>query len=268
MRYSILDPTGNITALVQDEVPVVEQPRVAELIMRRHPEVEQVGFVRFSPSEHAQFRLRMAGGEFCGNATMCAAALFVGSTTNEPTRLFVRASGAKEPVEVCVDPTSPGTFKTSICMPPPIDIVHATVLLSDFEATVPVVLMEGISHAIVEDSSVAFCLREQRSAAEDAVRSLCGTLNASGLGLMFLEGRGAECRLTPLVCVPQSNTVFWENSCASGSAAVGAYLSWQDHSPVGVTLHQPGGDLLVESDWSTRRTTLRGNVVVIRSCET
>ena len=74
LNYCIFDPTGNITALVETEVPVAEQPAAASAVMEKHPEVEQVGFVRLL--EAAAAELRMAGGEFCGNATMCTAALY------------------------------------------------------------------------------------------------------------------------------------------------------------------------------------------------
>ena len=47
LKYSILDPTGNITALVESPVPVSGQPSVADAVMERHPDVEQVGFVSF-----------------------------------------------------------------------------------------------------------------------------------------------------------------------------------------------------------------------------
>ena len=68
-----MDPTGNITALVESSAEVSRQPFIADLIMQKHPEVEQVGFVEFGE----QVKLRMAGGEFCGNASMCAAALYL-----------------------------------------------------------------------------------------------------------------------------------------------------------------------------------------------
>ena len=74
IKYSIFDPTGNITALVESQIPAAEQPTVAAAVMERHPSVEQVGFVRFDPASDPPVSLRMAGGEFCGNATMCAAA--------------------------------------------------------------------------------------------------------------------------------------------------------------------------------------------------
>ncbi|MBO5556880.1 MAG: hypothetical protein J5927_06815, partial [Oscillospiraceae bacterium] len=75
LQYTILDPTGNITALVESPVAVARQSAVAADLMARHPTVEQVGFVRFAPAagekDAVQAALRMAGGEFCGNASMC-----------------------------------------------------------------------------------------------------------------------------------------------------------------------------------------------------
>lgn len=262
MRYSILNPTGNITALVEEDLPLEEQPQVAELIMERHPNVEQVGFVCFTPADDVQVHLRMAGGEFCGNATMCAAALFVDATATNTTKVRLDVSGAKDPVDVGICPISANKYGTSIAMPSPVDICTANVELNNAEVALPVVHMEGISHAIVEDTSPAFCLKQQQTMAEIAVSQLCTTLNADGLGLMFLNAKGPAYELTPLVYVPGSNTVFWENSCASGSAAVGAYLSYCKHSPMNVTLSEPGGELRVESDWSARRITLHGSVIL------
>ena len=47
LHYCLFDPTGNITALVESAVDVPDQPAVAAGIMCRHPEVEQVGSLRF-----------------------------------------------------------------------------------------------------------------------------------------------------------------------------------------------------------------------------
>ena len=90
--FSILDPTGNITALVESEVSIDRQPSVAAGIMDLYEDVEQVGFVGFSRNDvhmgcdsntgmadnncHIDCQLRMAGGEFCGNAAMSAAVLY------------------------------------------------------------------------------------------------------------------------------------------------------------------------------------------------
>ncbi len=138
VTYTILDPTGNITALVESDVPVARQPSVAASIMCRHPEVEQVGFVSVCGDAAGAGRgvaavndaaaangvapllpsLRMAGGEFCGNASMCAAVLCAersggddagaGAETDAgidayagaETSIRLRVSGAAEPVTV------------------------------------------------------------------------------------------------------------------------------------------------------------------------
>ena len=63
LRVSLFDPTGNITALVENEVEPALQPELAAALMRRCPEVEQVGFVRLAPpSAEVEAELRMAGG--------------------------------------------------------------------------------------------------------------------------------------------------------------------------------------------------------------
>ena len=75
LRLCIFDPTGNITALVESAVEPEAQPSAAARIMARFPAVEQVGFVCLPEREDEPVALRMAGGEFCGNASMSAGAL-------------------------------------------------------------------------------------------------------------------------------------------------------------------------------------------------
>ena len=77
--------------------------------------------------------------------------------------------------------------------------------------------------------------------AEALARRRCAELSADALGLMFLD-RANE-TLTPLVYVPRSDTLFWEHSCGSGTAAVGAYLAKEQGMRVCVSLRQPGGTL-------------------------
>ncbi len=103
LHYCLFDPTGNITALVESAVEVPDQPAVAAGIMCRHPEVEQVGFLSL-PAFPALPVLRMAGGEFCGNASMCAAALAAlrrGMKPGTGSSLLLRVSCALRPVAVC-----------------------------------------------------------------------------------------------------------------------------------------------------------------------
>jgi hypothetical protein len=166
--FSILDPTGNITALVESRIPIDRQLSVAAGIMALYEDVEQVGFVSFDKapeavvsrsrgilpdaadnvadsnhqdsgnvdckkeqssernsgyrggqkeqgsykdsgnrdSSHVDCELRMAGGEFCGNAAMSAAVLFYVRTLmnqgDDGRRLIPAEAGPAAVGEVCM----------------------------------------------------------------------------------------------------------------------------------------------------------------------
>ncbi|MBQ9316762.1 MAG: hypothetical protein IJ203_08070 [Atopobiaceae bacterium] len=269
LRYAILDPTGNVTALVRDPVEIACQPVVARQVMDRHPEVEQVGFVSGAASDPlAQAELRMAGGEFCGNATMSAAALHaiqagVAPAPGEaPVTVWMRASGAAEPVEVRLSAAADG-YEADVRMPEALGVRLTAFSHEGLKGQLPLVLMEGISHVVTETVSPFYELLGDRPRAERAVRTWCHELGADGLGLMFLEGDAPVCQLTPLVYVPGGDTVFWENSCASGSAATGRYLAERTGEPVSLDLQEPGGTLHVSCDVAAGQTWLHGAVRLV-----
>ena len=262
LRYSIFDPTGNVTALVETPVAVSAQPAAAAAIMRRCPAVEQVGFVRLFPAgeQGIDAALRMAGGEFCGNASMSTAALLLlrrGEQTTEEKTVRLRVSGAAEPVEVRLRREGADSYRAGVRIPRAKAIAGQAFAFGELRGSLPLVRMEGISHLVITPDSCFFPLKDRPAQAEKAVRLWCGALRADGLGLMFLE----EDALTPLVYVPGSGTVFWENSCASGSAAVGMALAAGRGEALRLTLREPGGALAVESDpdgrtWLWGRTRL------------
>ena len=345
IKYCIFDPTGNITALVETEVRPADRAPVASGIMAAHPEVEQVGFVAYNDSAceaaDAAVSLMMAGGEFCGNATMCAAALYAErSGMPEDGRVIVKVSGASDPLEVKLerperagDPASDGgarlqrdgsaangafeaagtetdtaaMYAAAVTMPPAKGlerIEFAAGEAAEREAGkadnaeeaagiseegpgssagsafgLPLVRLQGIDHIIIEPDSGFFGLKDDPAAAESIIRQCCAALGSDCLGMMFLDeaagtvsGAGAaaaqgsladaviicERRMTPLVFVPGADTLFWENSCASGSAAAGIWLAIKAGSPVDVRLQQPAGSLRVESDPATGITVLHG----------
>ena len=311
LKYSIFDPTGNITALVESEVEISRQPEVAALIMERHPQVEQVGFVRFAfesdpiddglscerlqmaekqiseslhmPDEQTRKSLhmtenricgslRMAGGEFCGNASMCAAALYLlrkrgrsgDALSPDETEVHLRVSGASAPVKVRLRKTDgQASFSAGILMPGAAEIDETMLSFEKWSGNADVVRMEGITHIILKESSPLFGLLGQRPMAEAAARTWCGELGAKGLGLMFLSKKKDLFSLTPLVYIPEGQTIFWENSCASGSAAVGMDLAARQAGTGKVVLKEPGGDLVVESSPESGSTWLYGKCRMI-----
>lgn len=264
IRYSILDPSGNITALVESAVGADARAVVAAELMRRHPEVEQVGFVhRTEPGDPVRAELNMAGGEFCGNASLCTAALLlldgdapVGTEASVP----LRVSGVRAPVEVRIRREAAERFRGGLRMPPALSVGETELRLGGVRAPVPLVRMEGISHLILRPDCAFFPILLDRGAAEEAVRRWCADLGADCLGLMFLEGELPALRLTPLVFVPGSGTLFWENSCASGSAAAALFLTAQSGAPVDLSLEEPGGSLRVQCGGAEGETRLIGGL--------
>ena len=269
VRYTILDPTGNITALVETYTSPDKQPEIASGIMRRHPEVEQVGFFRMADeapqseapaaenSDDVDAVLRMAGGEFCGNASMCAAALYAirtGKAESVPERVMLKVSGAKAPVAAEITCDGEGSFCASVQMPAAKSIIWREFEFEDKKAELPVVVMEGISHIIIEKSSPFYELKNDRPAAKMAVKKWCRELSVMGLGIMFLEEtESGIINMIPLVYIPGADSLFWENSCASGSAAAGTYLAYKenesdapDENAAVIKISQPGGALRVE----------------------
>lgn len=266
--YTVLDPTGNITILVTSPVEISLQPPVASKLMELVPEAEQVGFL--SEAEGCDIALRMAGGEFCGNASMCAATYYVNEEGLNTCQVTLHVSGAEGPVAAEIEKLPDGKWRGTVNMPRPqklefIDLPGAGEL--------PVVSFDGISHVIYEvsesertggntnvdpcgyndsyapdtaKSSAAQCSTSDefpisRDTAEALACEWCRYLGVDALGIMFLNTEASS--MKPLVYVPAAGTLFWENSCASGTTACGAYVAARSGRAVSMSLRQPGGSL-------------------------
>lgn len=256
--YTLCNPTGNITLLAESPVPAEKQPAVARMLMEREPETEQVGFVRLAAApDGCDVSLRMAGGEFCGNATLSAAMLFLEQKGLKEGCLTLRVSGADAPVPVTLKGTEDGFYRGTVTMPKPVSVGTERLLPGrDF----PVVRFPGIAHVVL-DAGDADSVTPADAEAEALARSFCGILSADALGLMFWNAEDGA--LSPLVYVPAADTMFWESSCASGSAAVAVWLAEKTGGTVSLALRQPGGTLTVSAaPGGTCRMT--GTVSVMR----
>lgn len=240
-KIYICNPTGNITALVQGERDLT----VADTVMKKNPQVEQVGFLTDGGKT-----LTMAGGEFCGNASMSAGALYCKTTGEKSVSLAV--SGADEPVLVTVDGVNENGYNCTVKMPGRAVVTAKKLPLPEGEAEVPVIEMPGIFHAVFEGNM-------DRDEAGMLVKKWCEALDAPAMGIMFFNER--ETALTPLVYVPAAKTLFWESSCASGSAALGAYLAKKQNSPVEKEISEPGGKLSVKA-FPNGEVYLSGSVII------
>lgn len=224
ISYFFLDPSKNMTALVETPVEISKQPEIAAAVMKAEPACEQVGFIS-EGRNGSDISLRMAGGEFCGNAAMSAAVLC--SEACGKAELSVSVSGCRENIGVSVQKQPDNSYIGTVTMPRPIEVRRSPL---------PVVVLPGISHVMVERSMT-------REEAEKSVREWCVDLNADALGLMMLDEEKQS--ITPLVYVPGADTIFWEQSCASGTTAVGVYLAEKYSKAVDICFSEPGSSLRI-----------------------
>lgn len=231
-KYRVLDPTGNITVLVSG----APDKSVAEEIMRREPTAEQVGFL-----VDDGLSLVMAGGEFCGNASMCAGLLRYLEKGEKESVLCV--SGADEKIKVTVDGEENGSYRCTVKMPRWKSVKKLELRYGEENVTLPLVELQGIHHVIFPDRLPE--TEQERKTAENAARLWCRRLDACALGIMFYSRKNRS--LVPLVYVPGADTVFWESSCASGTCAVGAYEATESMKEFSGELSEPAGILSVRA---------------------
>ncbi|GHU33792.1 diaminopimelate epimerase [Spirochaetia bacterium] len=234
MNYDIIvaDPAGNITIFVLN--PVKNRTEAAKMLMAEpNLRAEQVGFV--IPPQHPDdlWRMEMMGGEFCGNATR-SFGLYVAHTTGLTgnATVTVAVSGASQALNVQVDTIK---NRASVAIPPP----SARKEIEWNGNFLPVYECEGISHVIA--SGIAPEAGNFWSIKE--LFEKCISVPAA-LGVMFYDCV-KKC-MKPAVYVYDTDTLIFESSCGSGSAAWGI---WQckDRSDgnFNSTIVQPGGSIEV-----------------------
>ena len=218
---AVLDPAGNVTAIVCSDVPAAERARIAAQILRL-PElgIEQVAFLT---EPRSGGRLEMMGGEFCGNALHCAG-FYQALRNGEQGKSCVLAeiSGADGVQPVMAD-TAEGTAS----------MMPAACIWADVQAAR--VTFAGITHFVID------CAQPDKTLVQ---RAIAAAPEASAVGAIFLERACGS--IKPVVFVRETASCIAENSCASGSVAAAVVLT-ADFAD-GITeigIGQPGGTLEV-----------------------
>ena len=226
------DPAGNITVIVLSPPGSVERTAAAKALMADPGlKAEQVGFALPPKKPGGLWRLEMAGGEFCGNASRCFA-LLVAAKTGLSGRhsLMIETSGMTRPLPVHID-TEAGTAE--IEMPGPVAQTEITLEGRRY----PAYEFEGITHAIAKDMQP-----DERTA-----RAIIGKLDdgrLSAAGVMFYDSRRRFVR--PVVWTRELDALVRESSCGSGSAALGVWAARNAaDTEMETDLGQPGGVIRV-----------------------
>ena len=160
ISYTKINPAGNITAIVDSFVPRQEQSLAAAELMRRDASLEQVGFLEKPDDPCCLVRLQMMGGEFCGNASLSAAAVMLqklGMPVGIPCELTLEVSGAPDAVAITGSVNEAGTFEGEVSMPLP-ESISEFCFFDGFKCyTLPLVRFPGICHAIVPSGTLERC---------------------------------------------------------------------------------------------------------------
>lgn len=239
LSYHIIDPSGNITLIVDTPVPVEYQSSIAKRLMSVYHEVEQVAFTVKPAIEGTDLAIRMMGGEFCGNASLSAASLWMYKAGALQKTLRLEVSGADRPLAVDIKGIGDGVYTGSVEMPLPLSCDKRELMYGGVTYKYPVVSFKGISHIIVEDGITP-------ELAVECIRCWCAFLGADALGIIFRENDS----IRPFVYVASTDTAVWESSCASGTCAVAAYEAVRQDRSVSLRLSQEGGVLGAEAEYN------------------
>lgn len=250
IKYVKANPTENKTILVQSAVPRKLQPVVAAAMLEADPDAEQVGFFETPEDSHADGRLQMMGGEFCGNASISAAARISkeqGIKSGEQRSILLEVSGVEEKVECIIDYDG-NVYTGTVEMPLPKSIDKVSLNYKDKIYELWVIFLPGITHIIFEKE---MCGEDYESFAEAAIKEWGKSFSEEAVGLILFDEE--LCLIKPLVYVKNTDSLYWERGCGTGTAAVGAYVSQKNRKSVNIPVKQPGGTIIAETLFEDKR---------------
>ncbi|WP_296902583.1 hypothetical protein [uncultured Megasphaera sp.] len=237
--YLVADPSGNTTILVLTPVAKEQHSSLAaKLLALPELDAEQVGYL--TVEEGKTLRVDMMGGEFCGNASRSAAAYALSCSGEDVGAYDVSCSGCEAVLQAKAASRGDGVYDAFIEMPYPDDVSGILLDVDDFPSRFFRVDLPGITHFVHFVPSLAGIDKEKYW---NILKDYVGdeVLPAYGLVLCCTQ----EQAMIPAVYVRGTDTLYWEKSCGSGSAAVAAALACTTRKNVATHLKQPGGTIAI-----------------------
>ncbi len=260
-RAAVVSPSGNITAVVFDQLLKSDRKALDDSIMgtwksqRPDQEIEQCCFVTVPKTPEAIGRVEMFGGEFCGNATRSVVWLL---TEGKDYNGLIEVSGVSRPLAFEVK-----DGEVAVEMPLP-QAGMALVELAD-EGTL--VHLEGITHLVVTDPNPKQSPRELLSHLLKANKYDLNSHPAVGVSYFNpATGKADFC-----VWVKEVATIFDETACGSGTCSIGIVLASKDKRSIEQAIMQPSGQVIqTRTDYASSGVTsswISGKVEVLHDGE-
>ncbi|TDL33154.1 diaminopimelate epimerase [Jeotgalibacillus sp. S-D1] len=245
------NPTQNMTILITTNHPSESDQEIASKIMSYdNVNAEQVGFIKKPNGTEAEARLKMAGGEFCGNACMSLAAFIANEKgVKEKNEILLEASGTSSIISCHVE-RNEDNFDCLLNMPLPETIEPRTIEYEGEEMEMTVVRYREFLHIVIEVDQFNERLRNKMEA---LARLLGLTPGASLIGILLYKSTTNE--MAPLMYVPGLDSLIWERGCGSGTASIGAVLAWKKKGMITAAIKQPGGTMKVAADYFKEKVT-------------
>lgn len=248
IEYIVANPSGNITLLVLNPVARALHSTVADRLLRQQPAAEQVGYLTLAAGK--PLRVDMMGGEFCGNASRSAAAYALQLAGKAEASYDVSCSGCADVLQTSVTRQADGSVVAQIEMPMPEAIEAVIVDVGGLPSRFFRIALPGIVHFvhIVQDIE-----QVDKALFWQALYDYAKDEGNEAFGLILFDP--TQLKMIPAVYVTATDTLYWENSCGSGSAAVAATLATLGKRNVSCDVKQPGGAISIAA--SVQEGTLR-----------
>lgn len=251
----ILNPGGNVTAIVTTPVPDQARVELANRLLSmaefKTAGVEQIGYMCRSKDNPSLFRIEMAGGELCLNASRCMAAYLsdIQSPKNNKEIKFEISGyrnndGTPLPIVALVEQRGKNKFEVnlefryrSIILDRP---RYRNIKLFGKNTNIIIVRLSGITVLIINFSDMPRLIKrlitpENAGKNNQELPELTTIFSRLYSALPFLhkekavglialqEDRDNSYRIFPMVKVNEQDTIYFESACGSGTLAVAAY---------------------------------------------
>ena len=264
LSFTKWSPSGNTTLLFPAEsvAGALQAATASQALMPHLLGGEQAGFCHLR-----ERRLRMAGGEFCVNATRAFGALLAleaarsarqeGAYRDAPQEyaFAVQVSGWQGPVGVRVRGSLPEWHVAA-------DLALPACPVQQPAPGVTLVRLPGIAHLLLDERHV---FPEDFLAASALLRREYRLEALPASGVVWWRQVQHQLKMFPVVHVRDAGTTCLENACGSGALALGLRLC-----PAGArrvfTILQPGGEPLtvtVDRQDGDMRATVEGPVRLV-----
>lgn len=231
--FSLVRPGGNDTALVDGLFAQVEKKKINDLIMKKFPKVEQVGFYSTS-KQTGVINLEMAGGEFCGNALRSLAFILL---DKKPGKISVNFFGISQKLNAGVRRNN-NAFAQMPILNTPTSRQMLTINIIKVE-------LDGITHLLANLKDFEK-QKNLKITGEKLLEKFNLKKTCKASGVIFFSKEENVWKIEPIVWVRKIKTLFYETSCASGSTALALWQAEKSkNNVVKFLVKQPSGKSLL-----------------------